>query len=419
MKRIFATAILFMLLAGCASGSLKSELLSDSNRDASGLRYSLPRGRVEVHVRLGYLYYPPDKNKKNSEKVEIALLAPEIVGTVAVADPEATYLLELSASSLADDHFCISVGQNGLLQSVGVVNSDRTGDIVQKFAESLAAVWTFPGSMNMGHAYDPRAEVWLWEETPFIKVRFDPDDRLETASMQKSVVEGLFRRVNAINQDVPAALKAAGLKHDSSLKAAPMSAALRDASQAQNLISLVGGNDVQSAAPSKPVPGVYYRASIERIFAVGPPEGVKGLKQESIQIMPDRKSTGWIAVTRAPMVRKQTTLALTNGTLTAVEINKPSEALAIASLPLNVAGAIIETPARFFTAIGKSFQSETAMIAAKADLLKAEAELEKLRQGNDAKIPAGKDFSGSTPLASSLNEPKAFNSGLTCGKAKD
>lgn len=429
MKRDFGLALgAALFVSSCATGSIESKLLTSDRAKDSGLQYALPKGRLKMQVTLGYRYYAADQQKKFAEKVEVALLAPSVTSAVAVPDPDARYHLALSPSVLADDHFCISVGQNGLLQSVGVVNADRSADIIQKIAETIAVFTTgAPTGGILKADGGGRKGVNVWEKAPFVEVVFDPDSETERKSMQQRISEALAARIAAVQADVPAALKAAEPAIDAKLKTLSIESNLGSRlAQGGDLITFTGGlKDEVVAAPTGPVGGVYYRMSGERRFEVAPYQdqgaggvgSVGGRKQESILLLPDRVATGWIAVSRAPMVRKQTTLTLVNGTLTAVDVNKPSEGLALVSVPLNVAGAVIETPARFFTSIAKATKSETALVSAKAELFAAQAELEKLKAGQEGKPQGGSDFQGSTGLGSATKPPGKFESGLNCGGA--
>jgi hypothetical protein len=130
--------------------------------------------------------------------------------------------------------------------------------------------------------------------------------------------------------------------------------------------------------------------------------------------MPDAASTRTLDIERTFAVAKSYRVALTNGVLTKFEVEKPSEGYAAATLPLDIAGAVIETPARFFTAIGKSMRSQTSALAAQAELLKAEIELEKVRRGEAGAVPAGAAASAGSSFASQRNAPAAISPGVVC-----
>ena len=130
--------------------------------------------------------------------------------------------------------------------------------------------------------------------------------------------------------------------------------------------------------------------------------------------MPDVQTADWFSFSRAAFVRKDITLKLQGGAVKSVDLKKPSEALAVVSMPLNVAGAVIETPARFFTAIGKSFKSESAALNAQAELLKARAEFEKARAGKDATVPAGSGAAAENPAPAAPGAPPALAGAAAC-----
>lgn len=375
-----------------------------------------------MQVTAGYLYFPAEPKKKLPAELQVALLAPAIVGSIVGADAAAPYHLALSPSVLSDDHFCIVVGKSGLLQTVGVVSSDRSADIAEKIAETIAIAATgvptgLPFNSNIESTPKRRTGgVVVWDKAPFGEFLFDPHNAAERAAVQQEVLSALERRIESVNADPSGALKATDRAIDAKITkfSTESNLALRMLGS-EGLIRIVGGLPGDLAkAPGAAVPGVYYRAPVERVFSVAPAALIGGKAQTSTAALPDRASTAWIAVTRAPIVRKQTSLSLTDGMLTSINVNKPSDGLAAASMPLGIAGAVIETPARFFTSIAKATKSETALLSAKADLLKAEAEFLKVQEGKDGTVAGGEAFAAGTPLASAVNPPQAFASGLTC-----
>lgn len=420
--RLAVAVISALAMGACASSAIKSQSVA-SLKDGygGGLRYALPMGRLKVQVIAGYFYYPavPNKDPKKAlpAELELALMAPSIVGVEKGPDPSAQYLLSLSPSAMSDDHFCIGLTETGLLKSVNIVTADRSADIVVKLAETVAvAVGGVPGVdaglENFDVAGSQRQDgIEVWDKAPFVEVLIDPDNENEIKAAQ-SVIRNAFRaRAESAKRNPSGVLKASDREIDA--KAVKFRFA-SDRFGGDSLISINGGHATTPVAPVGPASGIFYRVPVQRLFTVSPVAGLGGKSQSTLAILPDRSSAASIEVTRGPLIRKGTRLVLTDGMLTLVDINKPSEGLAAASLPLNVAGAIIETPARFFTAIAAATKSETALLNAKAELLQAEAEILKVRQGEDGEVPAGAAFSNSTAIASNPTAPAAFTSGLTC-----
>jgi hypothetical protein len=401
----------------------------------SGLRYALPKGRLKMQVTAGFFYYPTMKKMKGA--LELAQLAPAIVGVVDAPDSDAQFFLKLNPSILSDDDFCIGVGENGLLSSVGVVTADRSADIVKKLAETAAVFFGGPpvpagGILSSGAGPRRTNGIPVWDKAPFVEVVFDPDSKIEVEAAQKTIAAALIARGEAARQNPSLTLastreeiKAKNLVYEANPELLanmnsdkPYLVATTDLLRGKEL-NPYSDDRFPGVEFDKPNPsaGVFYRVRSDRSFEVKPAGGLQGRLQQSIAALPDKSSTGFIKVSRGALIRKETGLALKDGMLVSVHVNKPSEALAVVSLPLDVAGAVIETPARFFSSIAAATRSDTALLSAKAELLQAEVEFLKAAKGEEAKVPQGAAFPAASPgIASPLKPPAAFSSGLTCSQ---
>lgn len=83
---------------------------------------------------------------------------------------------------------------------------------------------------------------------------------------------------------------------------------------------------------------------------------------------------------RGVFVKKRVDFAVTDGVLTGIEVDKPSELLAIVSLPVDILKAIAAIPGEILTVKIKQLSDEKGLTAAQVELLKAQIDLIKQRQ---------------------------------------
>lgn len=384
-------------LAGCATSAVRSIPIPPGKVAPSGISYSLPLARIEVIPSIGV-----------DDQLVAQGLKAKTGRVFAGPDPAAHFVLQYQPSGTSDDEICIGRTEDGVLTEVRFVGAEHTDDLIVTLAATASALTAgVPGksTKEFRTTAEEAARPVDWANLNWVAlpaVAFNPFDAREVNAAQ-----------GQIDDEVREALSAKGAK------AAP---ALRDALRHSPLISFTLDDQqlgVQSGPPCASMPnlkaayGIYYRDTRSMIFVAAP---VIGPRATSIAPLADVCSAGFLDVSRAAGVRKSTEIKFAgNGTPQEYKVNKPSEFLAFAGLPLRVIGAVIETPAQFFAAIARANQSEAKAIQARANLILAQAQLEKFRQGQSEQPPNGESPNGQAPRISPADEPKtAFASGLTC-----
>jgi len=412
----FLATVAGLALAGCTT-SVSTDVV---NAGDGGILYYLPKARMKIAAFAGYSAVIGGPKDDRAAFLMMNQLRFDVLAPTLSADTSKGYYLSMQPSAMSDDHFCIAMTPDGMLSQVGVVTADRSGAIVQRLAETIATFATGAPisaadqeSIQKAQRFSTENLVVLpsvFDAQPFAVLEFDPDEPAEISSARTLVEVGLSKRI--AQAEAAPLFSAMGLQQKIEAKSAAVSATEElKGTKGAPLFSFAGEGERGQPRIKSGVDGVVYRSVAERKFTVS---SFDAKPKTLFMMMPDPSTDSFIDFSRAPLIRKAITMKLNNGMLASVEVDKPSEGLAAASLPLNVAGAIIETPARFFTAIAAATKSETALLNAKAELLQAEAELLKVRQGEDGKVPAGAAFSNSTAIASNPTAPAAFTSGLTC-----
>ena len=103
-------------------------------------------------------------------------------------------------------------------------------------------------------------------------------------------------------------------------------------------------------------------------------------RTEMTVLVPNKAPVLSIDISRAMFVTKIYEIEFDNGILTRVTIKKPSEALAAASIPIEIAKAIVAIPAELIQLKINTASSEKALLESEKARLEVEKELWKLKK---------------------------------------
>ena len=354
-----------LTVAGCAI--YRSNEVVGGINEAPGIVYYLPKTLVTITITpFGTLGDTPEKHVVRYLELTPADTAKQTLLVEHVPDQSQPYVLNYNANPLTTDHVCAGTS-NGLLMGVQASSADETGNIIVSIAK-LAGRLAAPSPFSL----PPPGEEYDGVEIPGRKFSLtidplDPDDL--------AAVSATIRR------------RFPGLANDN------YQLAVEDAHYLSG--------DGLAAAPC-PENSVCYRTAVTtRIKLASARRGRASIAYANVI---NRAVTGHIDVSRAFMVDKITLLAFDKGVLKDVKIKKPSEALAVAKLPLTVLDAIttslLAAPGNFL-ANASGFSNEQRQTLVKqaatnaANVAKLQAELAKIRDGDvlagDRFEPTGKD----------------------------
>jgi len=266
--------------------------------------------------------------------------------TEAVRDNSSLMQLALELSVAADDTIDITY-ENGLLKSISSTNDDKTTDIVLAVAEAA-------GFLRSGQQRSGASE--------FV-VRFDPFDSA-SAIQANRILRKAFPGSCIEVELVPGHWsKGCGKK-----------------SLGYNSSSSQDGFDIVAAVPPK-APGVYYkRAFNHRVYSVfrDKPQGM------GVQSFANLSPILRLDVDRTAFVKRVTTIEFAGGEPTKYKVEKPSELLAIAQLPVAVVKAYVGGVVSAFSEHTKIQQARANLLNAQAATLQKEKALFDARQVNAA-----------------------------------
>ena len=265
------------------------------------------------------------------------------VSTEAVADRSAEFQVGFNLSPLADDDVKIEYNKDGLLKSVTSINDDKTADTLQQVATGLAG---YRATM-----LNPNVKI--------SEFTFDPFNAAEARNanilLARAVGQGTCVSVEIFDN-----VWSPGCKNNPfQLTVTPG----YNQPTETNLKRILG-----------PVaPGIYYRRPLNhRVFVSQRGKTIETKLLKFANYAPVMR----LDVSRTMFVKRQTTITFDdNGALTSVQVHKPSEALAVATLPATLLSAYIDAITRGFTSEKGVQEARANLFNQQAATLKAEREL--------------------------------------------
>jgi hypothetical protein len=272
---------------------------------------------------------------------------------ISIADPAHTYLLSYSASPLSDDTVDIDPDpKTGLLTTIDLTAADRTDDIIIEIAKSAALIFEA--------ATEPQGRE-------IFSRLLDPSDE----AAKRELVDDM----NRVAIEDAAIQEQSACRAPSDERARAICTGYRSVAAGLRRIDLV-----IDEPPPYPTPvadcsiGVCYRLAMPYRFRVEF-EGT-GYSVEEVHSLTNAMPPIPIDLARASFVTKVTKIDFDAGQVDKVHVQKPSEALELASLPVRVVSA-------FFGAVADLIQlrvnvgtKEQALAQQELQVLQAKQALE-------------------------------------------
>jgi hypothetical protein len=258
-------------------------------------------------------------------------------------DPNAKLLYRFEPSGFSDDTLEVQTDESGLLNSVSSLTTDRSGDIAVKIAETLFTVATRGAALPTA---DAPVTKTIFQGT------FDPFDQREKNWMKSELAGRKFCIL--VGTEV-----ASSPDTQCGVKPSPPQGVGSSAAFARSI-----DKDFE-------YPEIFYRRT--------KPTPIRVLKyndamkkwdtvwygQESIF---DKSELYEVALSRSEFIKRQTVLTFTNGALTGIKLDKPSEVLAAVSIPVKILRIAFAIPLA-------GLQQETASVKAQTDLADQQSKL--------------------------------------------
>ena len=320
--------IMFSLfLAGCATDSVIQSVQVNGKATATGIHYNLPKGLLKITVRK-------DTETVAQYNIEFRILY--------VPDVDHQFVLQYIPKSFSDDRLDINVDTYGFLANIESTNTSKVKEI----------------TVNLFSAAVSRPK-----EVLFQALKSPPPHILP-----QKIEEGTFiidatnkSEITAISDSIPATISVNKISSE----------AIFDGPQ-----SLQTG------------PTLFYRPLEPYLLNIKPENG----KNESeIIYLPNQSPILSIDVVRAFLVSKVTKMTFENGIPVSMNISKPSEALELSKIPLDIVKALITAPAELVQLRINLTNNETKLLQAERDKLKAQLEFLQKQQESNERTQAKKE----------------------------
>jgi hypothetical protein len=364
-----------------------------------GLPYYLPDTVLPVTISGDFVLLPERKDNKPPKAQDYEYVVVVTIGTTKqVADPNAPLMLEYRPEAGTNDTFKLAVGTNGLLSTVNSTSEDQTAAIIVKLAElakeGLRAVTAVarnfaaaPGSKPEVTPDQRREACFATLQKMSVTAEVNLSDLLlpaggaDTSALREQAAKINAKAVRAMQKDPPIAVTQKLIKDiDLETKAPP---------PVRKAIS-----DLPN--PGNPTPtahdGIVFRLMTPGTFSLD--IGTAGLKfgdicelrseassvDNATVMVADPRRTFVVDNSRTAFVKKKVNMTVTDGVLTGIDVDKPSELLAAISLPVDVLKVIASIPGEILSVKVKQLSDQNNLSAAQVKMLELQIDMIKQRQ---------------------------------------
>ena len=329
--RIYAFPLI-VVFAGCSTLSTESIDLRDTygnltpagSYDPASGYYVLSKTLLSIRVR------------ESGEDIFI-----DDPAAVNVADASYAFQMRTHLSAFSEDRYEIDINSDGTLNKVKTTATDKIGEVIKTVGSFVVTLLTgVPSTVP-----PPEQRALFDEAAPIVlKLSFDPSDPADVVLVNQELMR----------QGFPLLVEACSLGwaapsfNDNTQPVACEPAPQEHRSVADNNLTL-------------PQDGVIYRPALPwRMTVKELPSGT--VQSQHIVSIPNKSPLLSIPLDRTAFVNRVNEITFTNGVPTKIDITKPSEALAIVSIPLDILDGVL-------TSISKIIPLAGVQAKAEADLL--------------------------------------------------
>ncbi|MBW8864016.1 MAG: hypothetical protein JF609_03650 [Verrucomicrobia bacterium] len=325
MKPAFAvlSVALAMLFCGCGSivKSSRETVLPKTTTALTGIRYYLPRGRVQVDAAWD---------------TAIPGWQPAI-RPVIEADPTACYRVERNANAFFDDDITLQVDPaTGLLQCASASSTDESVAAIANLAATAAEAVTFGADVGAAMASGARGSTNL-----------TPEEQADFANVKANALTSKF----SVVLDSRNPKQTCFLVEPGESRSGDSSAKL----YAKYVIELKRINDEPDPASMtvddhKTIGGIVFRIPIPEEVIVNATFYKEGflprMNQPKTQVLflPDDDRDYFLPLDRLPFVTTSTKVTLANGMIQSLQRTRPSMVNAICGVPKSLLSALTPIP---------------------------------------------------------------------------
>jgi hypothetical protein len=391
-------AQMFAAAAQRAPGAARTELEKQSNMltgQALAMEESLDKAKITVAAMEDQLRLMTSSGllqPKFQDRITITKLDP-------VADTRYRYVAQLNRKAARADDFKLTTTAAGLLSNSDLSSSDQSANVIVAAVNSFGSVLQIPvasstfRTLSAGAPSDPSDEVSkTCKETAFsFQQVLDPTDnkQLKHLNLQLEAKAPCSRLKFTLTSEPDPTPKTFTVQTASELIAAPIDA--KKVAQLNEQLESVCANltfktsgslDLNTVETNEKCRilstqvegnGLWYRRQLPYVLNVSDGAGL----QQSMQLeLPNQAPPELLALDGVALAQADHDVIFVNGMLTEHRAVMPSSALAVANVPGQIAGAIVDIPARLLQLKIDTTKQQTALGAEELKLIKQIAELE-------------------------------------------
>lgn len=378
------------LAAAKSATNSNNDAISEYNKEAAKYAASITILGTEVTSKKESAEKLTNDAKNKSISVGYFEETVSLTELPVVPDPDRRnrYLANLSHLPTRDDDIELTI-KNGLLSSSNVTSADRTADIIVQLAGALSALSvpkpidpTISKERKIAKRPKPPPPA-ACDEYQFATI-FDPTIKNEVdainAQLKNQMASGVegtqvvtIERISPADDEPP---KKAIPAKDEQEGSASSSRDLGDSTPPTPSGSADFGDDDDDN-------GLYYRAPVTVVVATRVDIeqarrcGMKVLPSTQVlkATLPDATMTFRLPATGGAFTTTTADFAFVNGMPTSYKVKKPSELLALASLPIDIAKAMVSVPTELVKLRVDYDNMAASEINAKVEQLKAQLSL--------------------------------------------
>lgn len=323
--RILCAAVVLSVV-GCASDEIVTG--PGTKTEAAG-HYAVPKAVVQLTVELKY----PKAALTDASMLTADTVSMSITESRVILVPAAHIPVFYRPDVFSSDIVTIDVNDNGFLTQVAVDVDDKSADFVGKIVDTLGAGVKLAEFPSPARLLEADGEI-----TRTIQLTIDPYTSPHCADIWKEQA----------GDELIITVSTAGA--------------------ARTTVDSRSEEDIEEFCAGK----ICYPALVSKRIRI---DGPADTADEKIIIIPDPQHLILIDIERAAAVRKTLTVDFTNGMLSKLTVNKPSEALAVANIPFNVISKIIALPSELIQLKIDTTTKEKDLLEAQKNLLDAQKSL--------------------------------------------
>ncbi|MFT8718744.1 hypothetical protein [Acetobacter sp.] len=320
---------------------------------ASGLHYYLPMAYVPITITGGSSVASGKEEGIASTDADTYRVSITVNPTVYVANPDEPLFLAWHHSGWTEDDIDLKVGSDGLLQNTNVISDDKTGDIAKKTVEILGEVAKLAGGVPTTRTLivnqDKGKRINCRLPSISKTVSFFPDEKYDLVSIKRA---DSTQKID-IQLHPEKILSKTDVEKNTFLQEKHDGIVFRRPFIARYTLTVTPNPEAEQAC------------------------GISAQKMSFSALVPDRSPDGLFReeVSRKTLVKRTTNLAISNGMLSEVKLNSPSNILAYVSLPVDLLKAIAAIPASVLTFRIEQIEAAKGVTAAEATAIEAQIDL--------------------------------------------